>query len=219
MIVNDKGGGDFTPPPSGTHVARCVQIIDLGTQHWSFNGQPKSTRKVRVTFELPEELHVFDEEKGEEPFFVSQEFTASLGPKANLRAALEAWRGVPFTAEELEGFDLKKILGAPAMVTIVHETSKAGKSYANIAGIAKMPKSMKCPKQINPPVNFSLDPEEFQQEIYDELPEWLQKKIAESDEFKAISNPPDEEEPAPKAKGKGKPSKEDLDNTGDDIPF
>jgi hypothetical protein len=216
MVVNDKGGGDFTPPPSGTHVARCVQVVDLGTQHWSFNGQPKTTRKVRITFELPEELHVFEEEKGEEPFFVSKEYTATLASKGKLRPDLESWRGQAFTAEELEGFDLKKVLGAPALVTVVHETGKTGKSYANIASIAKLPKSMKCPKQINPSVNFSLDPEDFDQEVYDNLPEWMQKKIAESDEFKAISNPPEDDDTPPK-KGAKKPADDDLD--GPDIPF
>lgn len=218
MVVNDKGGGDFTLPPSGTHISRCVQVVDLGTQHWVFNGNPKITRKVRLTFELPEELHVFDAENGEEPFFVSKEYSATLASKGNLRPDLESWRGQAFTAEELEGFDLKKVLGAPALVTVVHEQSKAGKLFANIASIAKLPKSMKCPKQINPSVNFSLEPDDFDQEVYDDLPEWMQKKIAESDEFKAINNPPDEADDTPPKKGAKKPADEDLADD-DRIPF
>ncbi len=110
MKLSDKGGGDFEPPPAGTHVARCVQVIDVGTQHWtSAQYGPKSGRKIRLTWELSNETKVFDETKGEQPIFVSAEYTASLNEKSNLRKVLTSWRGKPFSDEELQGFDPRKI--------------------------------------------------------------------------------------------------------------
>ena len=32
MKWSDTGGGDFEQPPIGTHMARCVRVIDIGTQ-------------------------------------------------------------------------------------------------------------------------------------------------------------------------------------------
>ena len=44
MIVTDTGGSAFTPCPAGSYLARCVQLIDLGTQASNFEGQEKRAR-------------------------------------------------------------------------------------------------------------------------------------------------------------------------------
>ncbi|MHA1379626.1 MAG: hypothetical protein ACTSRG_14730 [Candidatus Helarchaeota archaeon] len=44
----------------------------------------------------------------------------SLHAKATMRKFLESWRGKKFTKEELEGFDLQKILGKPCQLQIIH---------------------------------------------------------------------------------------------------
>ena len=49
---SDNGGG-FTPAPEGTHVARCVRLIDLGTQHGEYLGQATVRNQVMVMWELP----------------------------------------------------------------------------------------------------------------------------------------------------------------------
>lgn len=207
MIVSETTTAPSTPAPAGTHTARCVSVIDLGTQHWEYQGQPKAARKVRLTFELPEELHVFDEAKGDQPFFVSAEFTASLHEKANLRHYLESWRGRPFTPAELAGFDLKNLLGVPAMVTVVH-AERSGKTYANITGIAALPKKLVCPPAISPLVYLGF--ESWDEAVYAALPQWLRTKIASSDEFKRREHA--DEPPTP-----SEPQAPDEDN--DPLPF
>lgn len=210
MIIasQNSGSGDFKLPPAGTHAARCIQVIDLGTHHDEYIGKPKTQHKVRVNFELPDEKAVFDEKKGEEPFFVGVDYTLNLGEKSNLRRDLESWRGRPFSEDELEGFDISKLIGVPAMVSLIHRKSAAGKDYSKITGIAKMPKGMICPEQINPSLEFSLG--EINSTKFSNLPNWIQNKIKESDEYIEAS----------KSANSAKTVEEELkEPAGGDIPF
>ena len=52
------GSGDAPRYPSvsiGVHKARCVKIIDLGTQKSDFDGNVTWKRQVLIIFETPEE--------------------------------------------------------------------------------------------------------------------------------------------------------------------
>jgi len=73
-------------------------------------------------------------------FVVTNTYTASLNEKANLRRDLESWRGRPFTAEELQGFDLEKVVGKPCMLNLVAKTTAKGKTWTGIAAIMPLPK-------------------------------------------------------------------------------
>lgn len=168
-------------PPAGTHVARCFSVIDLGTQMLNYMGDEKLLHKIRVTWELPDELTVFKEENGEQPFVVSKDYTLSLFKKANLRQDLESWRGKAFTAEELKGFDIFTLLGAPCLLSVIHKTTENGKTFANVTTVSKPPKGTTVPKQINESVQFSID--DGRNEVFTNLPEWLKKKIEESQEW------------------------------------
>lgn len=78
--------------------------------------------------------------KGEEkPRIISKEYTLSLSDKATLRRDLESWRGQRFSDDDIYvvGFDLQNILGKPCQITVGHNTSKTGKTYADIAGIVR----------------------------------------------------------------------------------
>ena len=110
LIATAPKNTDYSPIEAGTYLARCVQVIDLGTQTIEYMGELKQYRKVRLAFETPTETKIFKEENGEQPYMLSKEYTLSLGDKANLRADIESWRGKTFTQEELEGFDLANIL-------------------------------------------------------------------------------------------------------------
>lgn len=46
MIVSDTGGAAFTPCPAGSYLARCVRLVDLGTQTTDYQGETKTARKV-----------------------------------------------------------------------------------------------------------------------------------------------------------------------------
>lgn len=182
MPINASAGSSKPRqlPPAGTHIARCYQIVDLGTQHWEYANKPKSGRKVRISWELPLEKADFGE--GEEPFAVHRKYTLSLGDKATLRGDLEAWRGRPFTEAELLSFDVLKVLGAACMVTVMHDT-KGDNTYANVTTVTAVPKGMQVPEPINPQFSYSID-DDGKGPKYGQLPEFLQKEIAASDEFK-----------------------------------
>ena len=113
-----SSGGEFQQCPAGTHVARCIKLIDLGTQHGEYQGKPTRREQIVVQWEVPGET--IDTESGPQPMIVSKFYTNSLGEKANLRGDLETWRGLQFTPDELAGFDLMKILNAPALINVIH---------------------------------------------------------------------------------------------------
>ena len=48
LIARDSGGGDYKPAPAGNHIARCVQVIDLGTQVVEYQGESKQQHKVGI---------------------------------------------------------------------------------------------------------------------------------------------------------------------------
>lgn len=213
LTVSEKGGALRPLTPAGTHIARCIQIIDLGTQDDTYMGKPKIVPKVRISWELPNELFVFREEAGEQPFMISNEYTANLGEKATLRHHLESWRGRPFTAEELKGFDLKSILGKACMLTVIHKAKLNGTGlYDKVAGVTAMPKdaatkkAMLAPAQINPSVVYDIG--DGENDVFDKLPDWIKDKIRASREFKDPQrNHPADEEPG------------NFDLEADDIPF
>lgn len=202
--ASDTGGGDFKQAPAGSHIGRAIRIIDLGTQHGEYQGEPTVRNQVLVQWELPNETVEIDGQ--DKPLLVGKFYTNSLGEKANLRRDLESWRARPFTAEELDRFDLMKILSAPAMLSVVHNE----KGKAKVVGVSALPKGMTCPPAFNQPSAFWID--EWDDNAFASLPEGIQKIIRESDEYKAAFTPPSEQRAASKPAGK-----QPIDD--DDIPF
>lgn len=159
----------FELPAAGNHVARCYQVIDLGLQQTQHNGEQRTSPKVRIVWELPELLM----EDGR-PFTIAATYTLSLHEMSNLRRDLDSWRGRPFSPEELAQFDLFTIIGAAALVNVIHN-QVGDKTYANVGSITPLPKSMECPPAVNPTVQFSLD--EYDEKVFQSLPDWLRNKI------------------------------------------
>jgi hypothetical protein len=178
--------------PAGNQVARCYSMVHLGTNIEEYMGEKKAMNKVRISWELPEEMRVFDEAKGEQPMSISKEYTLSMFEKANLRKELEGWRGKGFTEEEAKVFDITKLLGKSCLLNIIHKTSKTGNEYAVINSISGLPKGMDCPKQINPTFEFNFQ-DKFDLKILESLPQFIRDKIKTSFEYKAINNPQDQD--------------------------
>ena len=194
LTVKKPNESEYQLAPQGTHVGRCYMVVDMGLQDTPFGAK----HKIRIGWELSNELMVDGR-----PFSVSKEYTASLHPDSNLAQDLVSWRGVSFTEEELAGFDVFKVLGAPAMLTVIHGKSKAGKTFANVKGVASLPKGMTKPTAVNDLLSFSLEsPDE---EMFKKLPEWIQKKVNRTEKLSDAE-----------MEAKGGPSGPDFD---DDIPF
>jgi len=136
-IIAKNSGGDSTPAPEGLWPAVCVDVVDKGMVE---SAKYKPRHMVQLRWVLDAEPALPDGR----PHMAVRSFGLSLGEKSNLRPLLEAWRGKKFTNEELEGFDLEKLIGVNCQVQILHNVSQ-GKTYGNVQavvpaarGVAKM---------------------------------------------------------------------------------
>jgi hypothetical protein len=180
MKWTESGGGmDFEQAPTGAQVARCIRLIDIGTQENTWEGKINHKRQVVVSWELPHCLMTEGESAGK-PFIVSKFYTASLSEKATLRHDLVAWRGREFTPEELAGFDSKNIIGKTCMLGSTE--GKNGKT--RVTTVMQLPKGMPVPEQINPTLFFSLD--EYKQDVFDSLGKGMKGMIEKSPEYQSI---------------------------------
>ena len=184
MLIPDSNTTDYTPCPAGSYPAKCVSLIDLGSQTSTFEAETKSARKVLVSFEITDpETRRTDGT----PFVVSKRFTLSKHEKAALRGFLTAWRGRDFTPEEIKRFDLRAVLGADCLMSLIH-TTKDGKTFTNISGAMRLPRGMTAPAGEMPLQHFDLTDPDWQ--VYAALGSRLQAQIAESPEFIALPNKP-----------------------------
>lgn len=125
-IIAREPESKFTPAPEGLHQAVCVDVHDLGMQQTPWGEK----HKVLLVWQLD----AVDEET-ERRFQVRKTYTLSLSEKANLRRDLECWRGRKFTQDELQGFDLEKLLSANCQLQVVHNLSDDGKVFANVQAL------------------------------------------------------------------------------------
>jgi hypothetical protein len=206
-VSDNGGGGDFTPVPEGTHFAVCDMVVDLGKQKTTYMGDTTIKPQVYIRWQIPAERTEWtdgDGVKHEGPMVIGKTYTASLGEKANLRKDLQAWRGKAFTDEELDKFDISKLLGAPATITVTHKPKESGGVYANVASVGGLPKGMAKPQPEGDPLIYGDE----DQASYDRLPKWLKEKV-DSQVRNLDPGPHDERNPPP-------PEYADLD---DDVPF
>ena len=145
-IVAKAGGGDgdFVNAPEGTHQAVCVDVVDRGMEVSKFvhetgpkKGQPKEQHKIEIIWQLSE---LMDDNR---PYLIKKKYTLSLSEKSILRADLQSWRGKPFTAAELDGFDVEKLVGANCLLSVIHKPGNtAGRVFANVASVMPLLKGM-----------------------------------------------------------------------------
>jgi hypothetical protein len=211
LTLSESAKQERKLPEAGATVGMLFSLVDLGTQKQTWDGEEKWMGKVRLSFELPDQLDEYEvvengkTTKVQKPMVVSIEQTRSLGEKASLRKLLEQWRGQTFTSKELQAFSLKNLLGKPAMLTLIHKTSQQGRQYCAIAGASKLPKGMKAPANTtNAQMYYEIEQGEGGQ--FSEMPEWLQDKIRASKEFAT-------------AAGKSTATKVELDADGNTMPF
>jgi len=213
LTVKAGSEGSFVPVPAGLHLARCYQIIDLGTQKSEYMGKTKYQPKVMFKFEV----HGEDDQgnplvtsKGE-PMSISKNYTASLSDMATLREDLKNWRGRDFTPEELRAFELKNVLGVFAMISVSTAQGRDGKEYTNIGAIMPVPANIKkagLPEGHNPTAFFDLDNPDMT--LFETLSENIKNKIMSSPEW--------QERQGGVIEGIGSPINQ-ITKLDDDIPF
>ena len=200
-IYAENTGTSREPVEPGTYMGRCYQMIHIGHVLETIQGTEKKLNKVRLGFELPTELQT-----NGRPSVLSQEYTLSMSTKSNLRKMLESWRGKKFTDEEAKKFDITVLLGKPCSITVIVND----KGYENISAITTLMKGTTAPAQINSTQELNYD--EFNEELFNDLPEFIKEKVKRSDEYTEMVN--NKNFPI------GKPSEETgVDENPDDLPF
>jgi hypothetical protein len=179
-------GGDFENAPEGVFLARCYKMVDVGTQTETGMYGTKENRKIYLYWEIlqtadGEEVKM---ENGDQPFSIFNSYKLSMHPKAALRKHLDSWRGKKFTDDEAAEFEITKLLDKFCLLQITHSTSKDGtKTYANVDGIMNTKKTVKGVNEIS---SFSIENPDM--EVFNDLPEWLQKKIEEAPEWQVTES-------------------------------
>jgi len=176
LVVNEGSTTNIPLLAEDVYPAVCCLLADLGDQYSEKFGTTQ--RKVVISWELPNEKLDNGETRR-----LSNTYTASLNSKGNLRKDLISWRGRDFTVDELKKFDLRNIVGAPCMLSVIHKVGQDGTKRAVIGGIMKLPKGMPLPALTNGFTIFDLDEDDAEDKLA-ELPEWIQTRIKESETWK-----------------------------------
>lgn len=217
MMVRSEGNSEIKQLEPGVYTGIATAIIDLGIQENMMYG--KQQRKAIIVWNIVgETVKVNDEEL---PRVISKEYTMSLGEKSTLRKDLEAWRGRPFTTEELQGFDLKNILNVPCQLQI-NQQEKNGKTYVNIAAIMAIPKGMSVAPVDNTYVFDTYDLTTW--ENYDKIANWIKEKIKKAlnlaeTQLDLYIKDYEENKKEQEGKKQEEETEDDTEVPQDDLPF
>tara|TARA_X000001388_G_scaffold49229_1_gene35362 strand:- start:772 stop:1467 length:696 start_codon:yes stop_codon:yes gene_type:complete len=188
MSLTLKEGGEYEKLPKGQYEGVCYKVVDMGTTEQEYEGVKSKKKRVLITFEIQGQKMSDDR-----PFVISRTYTASLFESAALRKDLVSWRGRNFTEEELQGFDIDKLLGKTANI----EVGETKNGNPKIIGLFKPDGGVQSVPTVNETQKFDLDIycKEWTGETCDEskamcdvfadFPPWLQEDIEDSFEYKA----------------------------------
>lgn len=173
LIATKKSASALPELEKGIYTGICCGVVDLGEQAVTWGKQTKYQNKVQLIFEICGEF--VDVEGEKKPRWMSREFTRSLSEKSNLAKAVQAWYG-----ELPEELDLSALLGKACQLSIVEKEKKDGSGiYTMIDSIFGLPKGMEAPALISEKILFDMDAADAA-EVFETLPEWMQKKIGSS---------------------------------------
>lgn len=171
IVKDDSQQSKYPQLSTGVHNARCIRVIDLGTQRNEYQGQVSWKRKVMITWEV----HNKD---SEEPFEISNFYNNSLYEKANLSKDLTSWRGRPFTEDEKKGFDISNLVGKVCQLNVI-EGNNGKPKVATV-----LPTKDEVGIQHNKSLVFSID--QYQKgdlTIFNQLREGIRNMILQSKEL------------------------------------
>jgi len=179
--VNPSAGGDYPTLEIGGYPAYVVGITDIGLHETNFGLK----HQIVFTFELP-----LNKGSDDRPYHLVNKYTLSLNEKANLRKDLEQMKGKipPEKLQDQEFVDtiFQKALGTKVQISVGQYTNKEGYVNNCVDQVGRAVKGMEYP-----PIEgdtWLLDLDNFDQAVFDKLPEWLQKKVTEG--RKLLAEPP-----------------------------
>lgn len=182
LKVKDRTKPKLPPVDPGTYTAICVGVIDLGEQ---YSEKFKNYRnEVQFVWELAGETVEVDGEQ--KPRQLSRTFNVADGKKSSLRGFVSGWNGVQYSDEQFLELDLFGQAGRVSLLNVVlNDTGE----YANVDSVIPMPKGMPVPTTETPFVLWNMD--EWTDEGFAALPEWVQEKIKKSTQYQQQHTPTD----------------------------
>ena len=173
LLAKKKTKSSVPPLDADTYPAVCIGVVDLGEQHSEMYKNYQN--KVMFLFEICGETVDVDGEA--KPRWLSKEFTLSLSEKSNLAKTIASWTGVELTEDT---YDVTQLIGKPAMVVVTVKETDNG-TFNDITVIASPPKKMQMPGAESETICFEI--ENWDDEVFAKLPEWIQNKIKKSTEY------------------------------------
>lgn len=184
------GKKTFVNSKPGKHRAWLYRMEDFGTQPNYFDPTAKPQRKLRLGFELPDQLM----EDGK-PVIIMTSVTHKLWSKGDKQTKLVKWLDSWFDGEAfddtiqtdfgfIENFNWGKMYEVPCEVTV--EVSEKGSSY--ITNIRRVKNETGLPVRVNPILELDLHEEGFSRETFSKLSDNTQSEIMSSPEYKALSD-------------------------------
>lgn len=215
MIASDNGGQVIEKLENGVYTAVSSAIIDLGLQK---NEQFKKIQRkfMMIWTIIGEEVEINGEKQ---PRTISKEYSFSLNEKSTLRKDLQAWRGKPFSEEELQGFNILAVLNKACQLQIILE-EKNNKKYNNIAGIMSLPKGSNVPI-LEDTYYFDMENAETW-ENYCKIPNWIQEKIKKAENLESTGFEryvKEYDEMLKEQQSKQEENDQEIIAPADDLPF
>ena len=182
LKVKDRAKPKLPPVEPGVYLAVCVGVIDLGEQ---YSEKFKNYRnEVQFVWELAGETVEVDGEQ--KPRQLSRTFSVAASKKSNLRGFLGGWNGVQYSDEQFQDLDLFGQAGRPCQLNVVlNDTGE----YANVDSVIPLPIGMPAPQAVSPTILWNMD--EWSDEKFSALPDWVQEKIRKSTQYQKDHTPTD----------------------------
>lgn len=182
LKVKDRANPKLPPVEPGVYLAVCVGVIDLGEQ---YSEKFKNYRnEVQFVWELAGETVEVDGEQ--KPRQLSRTFSVAASKKSNLRGFLGGWNGVQYSDEQFQDLDLFGQAGRPCQLNVVlNDTGE----YANVDSVIPLPKGVPAPQAVSPTILWNMD--EWSDEKFSALPDWVQEKIKKSTQYQKDHTPTD----------------------------
>ena len=182
MKVKDRARPKVPTVEPGVYFAVCIGVIDLGEQY-SEKFKNYSNR-VQFVWELPSET--IEVEGKQEPKQLSKEFAIATKKNSGLRTFISSWNSKAYTDEEFQEVELFDQIGKACQLNVV--LSESGE-YANVDSVMPVPKGFPAPESSTPPIMWDMD--NWNDEVFKALPEWVQDKIKKSTQYQKEHAPTD----------------------------
>ncbi len=185
LRVKDRAKPKLPPVEPGVYISVCVGVIDLGEQLCEYKEKKISYQpKVQFVWELVGETVEVDGEI--KPRQLSRTFTMSSSKKGLLLGFISGWNGAAYTEDQFRELDLFEQAGKACQLNVVLNDSG---EYANVDSAIPLPKGMPAPSTETPVICWNMD--EWDDDLFAALPEWVQEKIKKSTQYQKLHAPED----------------------------